>query len=110
MIVSSHWALQGLSLQAPHLIYQQFFDNNLLFDNPSFQEIHSLKSILDTFFEASGTTINLEKSHISFLNTDVTTQLNIDKKFSFLASYLPSKYVGSPMLDYVVKHSSWREI
>ena len=61
------------------MAYQQFVNGNILFGKPLVQEARSLKNILDTFSEAWGTTINLEKSQILLFNTDAITQCNISQ-------------------------------
>lgn len=69
--------LRGLSLHDNQTItHEQFVDDNMLFGHPSVQEASSLKSLLDTFSEASGTTINAGKSQIFFFNMPALTQRN----------------------------------
>ena len=64
--------LRGISLHnVPPLAYQKFLDDNLLFGHSYVQESHTIHSILHTFEEASGTSLNLEKSQIFFFNTEV---------------------------------------
>ena len=56
-------SLKGLSLHnAPPLAYQQFVDDNLLFGHSSIHESPTIHSILQTFEDALGTTLNMEKS------------------------------------------------
>ena len=67
-------SLRGLSLHnAPPLAYQQFMDDNILFGHSSVHEARKIHSILHTFEEALGTSLNLEKSQIFFFNTSMAT-------------------------------------
>jgi len=103
--------LKGLSFhESPPMAYQQFVDDNLLFGHPSVHEARSIKRILKTFSEASGTTINLEKSQIYFFNMDVVTKRNIARILGFSTSSLPTKYLGAPLTDSAIKHSSWHHL
>ena len=71
-------SLRGISIHgAPSNVYQQFVDDNLIFCHPSVQEARTLKSILNTFSKASGTSINLAKSQLFFDNTSIFIQNNI---------------------------------
>ena len=55
--------IRGISIHgSPTFRNQKFMDDNMMFLHPSVQEAYSLKSLLDTFSEASGTTVNTAKS------------------------------------------------
>ena len=82
----------------------------MLFGHPSVQEASSLKSLLDTFSEASGTTINAGKSQIFFFNTLTLTQRNIARLLGFSIAALPSKYLRALLIESTIKHSSWKEL
>ena len=72
-VVQSH-DLRGLSVHgSPAITHQQFVDDNMLFGHPSVSEARIYKAPLDTFSEASGTTINTAKSQIFFFNTPIPT-------------------------------------
>lgn len=99
--------LKGLSFHnSPTHTHQQFFDDNMLFAHPSVQEARHVKSILNTFSEASGALINRVKSQIFFFNTPVTTQRAIEHILGFTLASLPSKYLGAPLMSSALKHSS----
>lgn len=55
--------LRGFSVHgSPAITHQQFVDDNMLFGHTSVNEARTFKALLDTFSEASGTTINMTKS------------------------------------------------
>eukprot|EP00253_Pinus_taeda_P031159 PITA_31159 len=100
--------LRGISVHGSSAItHQQFVDDNMLFGHPSVQEAYTLKSMLDTFCEASGTTINTVKSQIFFFHTPLVTKRNIARILVFPVDNLPSKYLGTPLIDSAIKHTSW---
>eukprot|EP00253_Pinus_taeda_P001588 PITA_01588 len=108
--VSSH-ALKGISLhgRAPQT-HQQFVDDTMLFGHPSVKEASAFNSLLSLFSEASGTSINAAKSQLFFFNTPPSTQRNIARVLGFTISHLPSKYLGAPLSDSVIKQVSWRSL
>jgi hypothetical protein len=63
--------LQGLHLHGlqPIASHSQFVDDTMLLNTPTAQEANKLRSILNDFSEASGTTFNLVKSQLFFFNT-----------------------------------------
>lgn len=100
--------LRGISLHdSPSITHQQFVDDNILFGFPSVQEARSFKSILHLFSEASGMAINDSKSQLLFFNTPPQTQTSIAKILGFSTSSLLAKYLGAPLKDTAIKHSSW---
>jgi hypothetical protein len=103
--------IKGLALHgnAP-LSHQQFMDDNILMGHPLVQESCAFHHILYTLSEASGTSINIEKSHIYFFNTPSITQRNIVKIIGFFIASLPTKYLGPPLIDSYIKHSTWRDL
>jgi len=104
-------SIKGISLHDNSPItHQQFVDDNLLFGHPSIQEARAFKSLLNTFSDAFGTTINSEKSQIFFFNTPSISQRNIARILGFSIDVLPSKYLGAPLVDSVIKHASWRAL
>ena len=74
------------------------------------QEAHALKSILNLFSEASGTSINAAKSQIYFFNIPAQTQANIARILGFTIASLPAKYLGTPLIDSAIKHFSWNQL
>lgn len=90
--------------------HQQFVDDTMLMGHASVQEARSLKAILDLFSWASGLDINEAKSQIFFFNTPVITQRNILRILGYQGSSLPSKYLGAPLSDTILKRVSWRDL
>jgi hypothetical protein len=64
-------SLKGLPLHNLHpaLFHSQFVDDTLLLNSPSAKEALSLNTILSDFMEASGMSLNLDKSKLYFFNT-----------------------------------------
>jgi hypothetical protein len=64
-------SLKGLPLHnlQPALSPSQFVDDTLLLNSPSVKEALSLNSILSDFTDASGMSLNLDKSKLYFFNT-----------------------------------------
>ena len=103
--------LRGLSFNnSPAHSHQQFVDDNMLFGHPSVQEASLIKSILSTFSEASRALINRVKSQIFFFNTPVPTQKAVSQILGFTCAFLPSKYLGAPLMASAIKHSSWKQL
>ena len=104
-------SLKGLPLHDhTPLTHQQFVDDNLLMGHPSVLEARSLNRILTTFSKASRMIINLQKSEIFFFNTPLATQRNVTHILGFKAAKLPSKYLGTPLTNSALKHSSWKDL
>lgn len=57
---------------------------------------------------ASGNTINIVKSQIFFFHTPPATQRIIARIIGFSTANLPSKYLGAPLIDSTIKHTSWQ--
>lgn len=103
--------LRGLSVHgSPAITHQQFVDDNMLFGHPFVQEARTFKVILDTFSEASGTTINTSKSQIFFFHTPIPTQRIISRIIGFTQAKLRSQYLGTPLIDSALKHVSWHQL
>jgi hypothetical protein len=92
-------ALKGLPLHniRPAPSHNQFVDDTLLMNSPTACEALKLNSILSDFTEASGMTLNLDKSKLFFFNTSVPVQLHISKILGIPRSSLPSNYLGIPL-------------
>eukprot|EP00253_Pinus_taeda_P015841 PITA_15841 len=107
----SSQTLKGISLHGLHpLSHQQFVDDTMLFGHPSSQEASAFKDLLSLFSEASGTSINATISHLFFFHTPAFTQRNIARILGYSIATLPSKYLGTPLLDSAIKNSSWRTL
>eukprot|EP00253_Pinus_taeda_P015050 PITA_15050 len=107
----SSQTLKGISLHGLHpLSHQQFVDDTMLFGHPSSQEASAFKDLLSLFSEASGTSINATKSHLFFFHTPAFTQRNIARILGYSIATLPSKYLGTPLLDSAIKNASWRTL
>jgi hypothetical protein len=76
-------------------------------NSPIACEANKLNSILSDFIEASGMTLNLDKSKIFFFNTPVVVQLHISKLLGIPKSSLPSNYLGIPLRGALAKSISW---
>eukprot|EP00253_Pinus_taeda_P020218 PITA_20218 len=107
----SSQTLKGISLHGLHpLSHQQFVDDTMLFGHPSSQEASAFKDLLSLFSEASGTSINATKSHLFVFHTPAFTQRNIARILGYSIATLPSKYLGTPLLDSAIKNASWRTL
>ena len=101
--------IKGLSIHnSPAITHQQFVDENMLFGYPYVPEASMYKSLLNDFAEASGTSINKARSEIFFFHTPPIVQRAITQIMGFSIDSLPSKYLGAPLIDLGLKHTSWR--
>eukprot|EP00253_Pinus_taeda_P028121 PITA_28121 len=64
---------------------------------PTIEEALVYKKILKDFSLATGMEVNLSKSKIFFLNTNIAIQRNISRILGFQRDFLPSKYLGIPL-------------
>ena len=55
-------------------------------------------------------TINLHKYEVFLFNTPLATQRNVTRILGFKAAKLPSKYLGAPLTNSSLKHSSWKDL
>lgn len=78
----------------------------MLFGYPLVQEASMYKSLLNDFAEASGTRINKDKSQILFFHTPPVIQHAIARILGFYIDSLHSKYLGDPLIDSAMKHTS----
>jgi hypothetical protein len=92
-------SLKGLPLHSiqPTLSHSHFVDDNLLLNSPTFREVNKLNSILSDFTEASGMSLNYDKSKIYFFNTPSPIQIHISRLLGIPLSSLPSNYMGVPL-------------
>lgn len=79
------------------ITHQQFVNDIMLFCQATLKEALSIRDILNTFMEASGTKINNDKSCIFFFNTQGNVKNYLAKILRFSTSILPSKYLGMPL-------------
>ena len=78
-------------------------------ENPQFKA-KSINYCLNTFLVSSFLDINKYKSHICFFNTCHITKRNIYHILGFSKGTLPSKYLGAPLLDSLLKYVSWKDL
>ena len=76
----------------------------------SVREAQAIKETLDTFKQASDLEVNKEKSQIYFFNTPPITQRNISRILEFIEGMLPSKYLGTPLLEGKATQRNWKEL
>jgi hypothetical protein len=76
-------------------------------NSPTIQEVVKLNSILSNFTEASGMSLNLEKSKLYFFNTPPPVQHHISRLLGIPRSSLPSNYLGIPLSGAVTSSISW---
>ena len=79
----------------------------MLMGHPSVQEARAFKTILETFAKASGLEVNPKKSQIFFFNTPLITQRNIGRILGFQKGMLPTKYLGVPLGQGIIRQASW---
>ena len=65
---------------------------------------------MQSFFKASGLDANKEKSQIFFFNTCKVTKCNILHILEYPEGSLPTKYLGAPLAESIVKQISWKDI
>ena len=90
--------------------HQQFIDDTMLMGQPSVQEAHSFKKILNLFARVSGLAVNTKNIRSFFMNTTPIVQRNIVRILGFSQGVMPSKYLGTPLGVGVLKKSSWQEL
>jgi hypothetical protein len=102
-------SLKGLPLHniQPAPSHSQFVDDTLLMNSPTAREASKLNSILSDFTEASGMTLNLDKSKLYFFNTPTAVQFHISRLLGIPKSSLPSNYLGIPLTGTAARSISW---
>jgi exonuclease III len=108
----SEGTLKGLPLHnlQPALSHSQFVDDTLLLNSPTAKEALSINSILSDFTEASGMSLNLDKSNLYFFNTPIPIQVHISRLLGIPRSSLPSKYLGVPLSSAAARSISWNSV
>jgi len=104
--------LKGLD---PHLsgtphTHQQFVDDTMLMGHSSIQEAKEIQRCLKLFSNASGLEVNPSKSSIFFFNTPIPLKDRITRILGFHKENLLSKYLRIPLLDKILKRTSWQEL
>eukprot|EP00253_Pinus_taeda_P025758 PITA_25758 len=104
--------IKGLQLMenGQALTHQQFVDDTMLQGIPTVKEASVYKQILNDFAMAIGMEVNLSKSKIFFLNTNIAIQRNISKILGFQRDSFPSKYLGIPLTDRPMHKSIWEPV
>jgi hypothetical protein len=102
-------SLKGLPLNniQPVPSHSQFVDDTLLLNSPTVREANRLNSILSDFTEASGMSLNLDKSKLYFFNTPASVQLHISRLLGIPRSSLSSNYLGIPLTRAAARSISW---
>ena len=54
--------------------------------------------------------VNPEKSQMFFFNSLLITQRNIGRILGFHKGRLPTKYMGVPLSQNLIRHASWKNI
>lgn len=71
--------------------HQQFMDDIMLFYQATLREARSIRDILNTFMETSGTKINNDKSYIFFFNAQGNVKVYLTRIPGFSTGNFPSK-------------------
>jgi hypothetical protein len=79
----------------------------MLMAQPTTREAKDIQQVLSNFIEAPVTTINLSKYQNFFFNTTFAIHVHISRILSVQQSSLPSKYLGTPLIDNGLCNSSW---
>ena len=104
--------VKGLNLWGPHLTlsHQQFVDDIMLFFQATLRECKAILDILNTFMQPSGMMVNKGKSNVFFLNTAPQSQRFLTRILGFTLGAFPSKYLGMPFSENVVRTSCWKAL
>jgi len=79
----------------------------MLMAQPTTRAAKDIQQVLSNFIEAPVTTINLSKYQKKFFNTTFAIHVHISRILSVQQSSLPSKYLGTPLIDNGLCNSSW---
>ena len=90
--------------------HQQFVDDMMLMGHHSVQEERAFKTSIVTFPKASRLEVNPEKSQIFFFNSSLITQRNIRRILGFQKGRLPTKYLGVPLSQNLIRQASWQDL
>ena len=86
---------EGMNAQT----HQQFVDDTMLMGMALVREDKAIKHTLEALKRASGLEVNKYKSQIFYFNTPPITRRNITRILEFSEGSLPSKYLGTPLLE-----------
>ena len=82
----------------------------MLLGYSSVQEAASFKTCLDQFGQASGLEVNAQMYQVFFFNTSRITRRNIIRILGFSEGTLPSKFLGTPLINATTKKESCYEL
>lgn len=101
--------IKGLKLSenGQALMHQQFVDDTMLQGIPTVKEALAYNQILKEFSMATGMEVNLSKSNIFFLNTNISIQRNISRILGFQKDSLATKYLGILLIARPMHKSIW---
>ena len=89
----------GLNPSSSALVcsHQQLVDDSIVMGEASIKNARRLKKALVDYGDATGQSINWNKSQIFFLNVSMDRQLKIQKIIGCEIGVLPGSYLGLPM-------------
>ncbi|XP_043718101.1 uncharacterized protein LOC122666056 [Telopea speciosissima] len=97
--------------RAPPIIHLLFTDDSLIFSEVKVDEIYHLKDILSTYCKASGQSINLSKSCLTFTpNTHQKLKRWFSRIMKIHYGSGPKKYLGLPTDFSISKASLFKDI
>jgi len=99
-----------LSKNGQAMTHQQFVDDTMQEGIPTVKEASTYNKILKEFAMATGVEVNLSKSKISFLNTNIAIQRNISRILGFQRDSLPTEYLGVPLTARPMHKSIWEPV
>ena len=78
-------------------LHQQFLDDSIVMGEASVRNARNIKNALEDYGQASGQTINQNKSVIYFINVNDNRQNKIKRIIGCEIGTLPSSYLGLPL-------------
>ena len=104
--------IKGLQLSenGQALTHQQSVDDTMLREIPKVNEASAYNQTVKEFAMATGMEVNLSKSKIFFLNTNISIQRNISRILGFQRDSLPTKYLGIPLTARPMHKSIWESM
>ena len=108
---SKKWKPISISRGGPKLSHICFADDLILFAEASVSQIRIIRGILETFCQASGQKISLEKSKI-FFSKNVSRELGklISNESGIQATQDLGKYLGMPVLHKKINKDTFGEV
>ena len=92
----------------PNITHQQYADDTILPSESTIEEATNIKTIIQSYSEASGQSINANKSEIHFLNIDPTMEKQICNILGFKKGDFPCKYLGIDLVNGNKHHKVWQ--